>query len=100
VRTCDGRYFPVVASDGQTKAEACKSFCPAAETKIYHGGSIDNAASDAGRSYSDLPNAFRYRKELVAGCTCNGKDPAGLHRSRSKTIRHCARAILWPVRMG
>lgn len=78
VRTCDGRYFPVVASDGQSKADACKSFCPATETKIYHGGSIDNASSDTGRSYSDLPNAFRYRKELVAGCTCNGKDPAGL----------------------
>lgn len=78
VRTCDGRYFPVTASDGQTKAEACKSFCPAAETKIYHGGSIDNASSDTGRSYSDLPNAFRYRKELVAGCTCNGKDAVGL----------------------
>lgn len=78
VRTCDGRYFPVVASEGQSKAEACKSFCPATETKIYHGGSIDNASSDTGRSYSDLPNAFRYRKELVAGCTCNGKDPAGL----------------------
>lgn len=78
VRTCDGRYFPVTASDGQTKAEACKSFCPATETKIYHGGSIDNASSDTGRSYSDLPNAFRYRKELVAGCTCNGKDSVGL----------------------
>lgn len=78
VRTCDGRYFPVTASDGQTKAEACKSFCPAAETKIFHGGSIDNASSDTGKSYSDLPNAFRYRKELVAGCSCNGKDSAGL----------------------
>ena len=78
VRTCDGRYFPVTASDGQTRAEACKSFCPAAETKIYHGGSIDNASSDTGRSYSDLPNAFRYRKELVAGCSCNGKDSVGL----------------------
>jgi len=78
VRTCDGRYFPVAASDGQTKAEACKSFCPATETKIFHGGSIDNASSDTGRSYSDLPNAFRYRKELVAGCTCNGKSAAGL----------------------
>ena len=78
VRTCDGRYFPVAASDGQTKAEACKSFCPATETRIYHGGSIDNASSDTGKSYSDLPNAFRYRKELVTGCTCNGKDPAGL----------------------
>ncbi len=31
-----------------------------------------------GKSYSDLPNAFRYRNEIVAGCTCNGKDPAGL----------------------
>jgi hypothetical protein len=78
VRTCDGRYFPVSATDGQTKAEACKSFCPATETKIFHGGSIDNASSDTGKSYSDLPNAFRYRKELIAGCTCNGKDPAGL----------------------
>lgn len=78
VRTCDGRYFPVAASDGQSKAEACRSFCPATETKIYHGGSIDNASSDTGRSYSDLPNAFRYRKELVAGCTCNGKNAAGL----------------------
>lgn len=78
VRTCDGRYFPVAASDGQTKAEACKSFCPATETKIFHGGSIDNASSDTGRSYSDLPNAFRYRKELVPGCTCNGKDSVGL----------------------
>lgn len=78
VRTCDGRYFPVTASDGQTKAEACKSFCPATETKIFRGGSIDNASSDTGRSYSDLPNAFRYRKELIAGCTCNGKDPTGL----------------------
>lgn len=78
VRTCDGRYFPVAASDGQTKAEACKSFCPATETRIYHGGTIDNASSDTGKSYANLPNAFLYRKELIAGCTCNGKDPAGL----------------------
>lgn len=78
VRTCDGRYFPVVASEGQTKAEACKSFCPASETKIFYGGSIDRASSETGKSYSDLPNAFRYRKELIAGCTCNGRDPAGL----------------------
>jgi hypothetical protein len=78
VRTCDGRYFPVVASEGQTKAEACKSFCPATETRVFYGGSIDYASSDTGKSYSDLPNAFRYRKELISGCTCNGKDSAGL----------------------
>ncbi|EKS32613.1 hypothetical protein HMPREF9696_03590 [Afipia clevelandensis ATCC 49720] len=78
VRTCDGRYFPVTASEGQSKAEACRSFCPAAETKIFHGGSIDHASSETGKSYSDLPNAFRYRTELVAGCSCNGKETGGL----------------------
>lgn len=78
VRTCDGRYFPISVRDGQSSAEVCSNFCPASETKIYRGSSIDEASSDSGRSYSDLPNAFRYRKELVAGCTCNGKDAFGL----------------------
>ncbi len=31
-----------------------------------------------GKPYSELPNAFRYRNEMVAGCTCNGKDQVGL----------------------
>lgn len=80
VRTCDGRYFPLAASGGQSRAEACRSFCPAAETRVVYGGSIDNAATESGKPYSELPNAFRYRDELVAGCTCNGKDPGGLAR--------------------
>jgi hypothetical protein len=78
VRTCDGRYFPISASDGQSRAASCNSFCPASETKVFYGGSIDHAATESGKSYSDLPNAFRYRNELVAGCTCNGKDQIGL----------------------
>jgi hypothetical protein len=78
VRTCDGRYFPISASDGQSRAASCNSFCPASETKVVYGGNIDNAATDAGKPYSELPNAFRYRNELVAGCTCNGKDQIGL----------------------
>ena len=32
----------------------------------------------SGKPYSELPNAFRYRNEIVAGCTCNGKDQFGL----------------------
>ncbi len=90
VRTCDGRYFPVPASDGQNRTAVCSSFCPAAETKIFYGGSIDEASTEGGKSYSDLPNAFRYRKELVAGCTCNGKDPTGLAAIKiddDKTLR-------------
>jgi hypothetical protein len=78
VRTCDGRYFPVTASDNASRAASCNSFCPASETKVFHGSSIDNATAENGKSYSDLPNAFRYRNEIVAGCTCNGKDQIGL----------------------
>ena len=78
VRTCDGRYFPISASDGQSRAASCNSFCPASETKVVYGSNIDNAATETGKPYSELPNAFRYRSELVAGCTCNGKDQIGL----------------------
>jgi hypothetical protein len=78
VRTCDGRYFPMAVRDGESSAEMCSNFCPASDTKIYHGSSIDNASTDSGKSYSDMPNAFRYRNELVSGCTCNGKDAVGL----------------------
>src|SRR6202047_4584663 len=78
VRTCDGRYFPISASDSQSRAASCNSFCPASETKVVYGGNINNAATETGKPYSELPNAFRYRSELVAGCTCNGKDQIGL----------------------
>jgi hypothetical protein len=78
VRSCDGRYFPIAASDGQSRAASCNSFCPASETKVVYGSSIDSAVTEKGKPYSELPNAFRYRTELVAGCTCNGKDQLGL----------------------
>ena len=78
VRTCDGRYFPVTASDRQSRAASCNSFCPASETKVFYGVNIDRAVTEDGKSYSELPNALRYRNEIVAGCTCNGKDQIGL----------------------
>jgi hypothetical protein len=78
VRTCDGRYFPVSASDNASRAASCNSFCPASETRVFYGSPIDEAATETGSPYSELPNAFRYRTELVAGCTCNGRDQIGL----------------------
>jgi hypothetical protein len=78
VRTCDGRHFPLPAADNQSRAASCSALCPASETRIVYGSGIDNAATENGKPYSELPNAFRYRNELVAGCTCNGKDPIGL----------------------
>jgi len=87
VRTRDGRYFP---ADQQSRAEGCRSFCPASETKLFSGSSIEDAATKDGKTYSSLPNAFRYRREMVPGCTCNGKDVVGLATVKieeDKTLR-------------
>jgi hypothetical protein len=80
VRSCDGRYFPVPVTDGESAATICNNFCPASPTKVMYAGSggIDSAATSSGQAYTDLPNAYRYRTEMVAGCTCNGKDGLGL----------------------
>ena len=78
VRTCDGSYFPVQARAGLSAAEACRSFCPASQTRLYSGGSIDSAVTSNGSRYADLDNAFVYRRQLVAGCTCNGRNAFGL----------------------
>jgi len=78
VRTCDGRYFPGSSISNESRAEGCKNLCPASETTVFYGSTIDDAWSKEGKLYSALPNAFRYRRELVPGCTCNGKDVIGL----------------------
>ena len=78
VRSCDGRYFPISGPDNQSKAASCNSFCPANETMLVYGSNIDNAATETGKPYSELQNSFRFRNEIVAGCTCNGKDQIGL----------------------
>lgn len=85
VRTCDGRYFPAPSGDAQS--EGCKSLCPATETKVFYGGSIDNASARDGKPYAALQNAFRYRKEIVTGCTCNGKDVIGLASIKPESDR-------------
>ncbi|MBY0382511.1 MAG: DUF2865 domain-containing protein [Xanthobacteraceae bacterium] len=78
VRTCDGKYFPLNNRGSATPAQMCQSFCPASTTKIYSGNGIDNAVGANGERYADMPNAFVYRKNLKADCTCNGRDPTGL----------------------
>jgi len=77
VRSCDGRYFPLMRSSA-SPVQMCQAFCPASPTKVFFGSSIDGAYSSAGERYADSENAFAYRKELRADCTCNGRDPAGL----------------------
>jgi hypothetical protein len=77
VRLCDGRYFPMQRQSNATSVQACSAMCPAAETKVFNGSEISHASSGNAR-YADLPNAFLYRKQIVAGCTCNGRDTFGL----------------------
>lgn len=90
VRTCDGRHFPISGTSNSDRVENCNSFCPATETQVYYGSSIDNATTERGRNYSALPNAFKYRETLVADCSCNGKDSVGLAHvtaEKDETIR-------------
>lgn len=78
VRSCDGKYFPLTPRSGASSAQMCQSFCPASPTKVFSGASIDNSVADNGQRYTEMPNAFAYRKALKADCTCNGRSPAGL----------------------
>ncbi|OKO80760.1 hypothetical protein AC629_27220 [Bradyrhizobium sp. NAS80.1] len=77
VRSCDGKYFPLMRGM-VSPAQMCQAFCPATATKVYFGSSIDGAYSQTGERYADSENAFAYRKALRSDCTCNGRDPVGL----------------------
>lgn len=78
VRTCDGYYFPIsystVPSRFADDERTCQRECPASEVGLYTfhnpGEDMEQAVSTAGQMYTALPNAFRYRKEVTAGCSC------------------------------
>jgi hypothetical protein len=78
VRACDGFYFPIsystVPSRFPDDARTCQRLCPAAEAELYSfrnpGEDMEQAVSLTGQLYTALPNAFHYRKELIAGCSC------------------------------
>lgn len=79
VRLCDGRHFPLpqLTSGRTTPRALCEALCPASRTKIFWGASIGQAVAAEGTRYSSLDAAFRYRREFVRGCTCNGTDALG-----------------------
>jgi hypothetical protein len=78
VRLCDGYYFPVsfstLPSHFEQDAEACQSRCAApAELYFYQnpGAGMDQSVSFRTQEpYTNLKVAFRYRKELIKGCSC------------------------------
>jgi hypothetical protein len=78
VRTCDGFYFPISYATSQEHfredEKTCQRMCPAAEVVLFShrnpGEDMNQATSLSGQPYTGLPNAFRYRTEFNAQCTC------------------------------
>jgi Protein of unknown function (DUF2865) len=78
VRTCDGYFFPLsystVPDHFADDQRTCQRMCPSSEAMLYSyrnsGEDITQAVSIGGRTYTELPNAFRYRREFTPNCSC------------------------------
>lgn len=79
VRTCDGYYYPISFSTSPDRfrddEQTCQRMCPASEVQLftYHnpGEEVAQAVSlSTQQPYSALPNAFAYRKQINAACSC------------------------------
>ena len=78
MRSCDGYYFPVSYSTVPGKfaedEQICRRMCPATEVDLYShrnpGEDVSRAVSGTGRRYTEMPNAFSYRKQFNAACNC------------------------------
>jgi hypothetical protein len=102
VRMCDGYYFPVSASvsrrDFYRDARICKKSCGTEAVLFYHASSSGDASTMidlTGRAYARLPNALRYRKQLVDGCKCrpepwSASEIARHHRYAMEAAREAA----------
>ncbi|HVJ79346.1 MAG TPA: DUF2865 domain-containing protein [Hyphomicrobium sp.] len=82
VRLCDGYYFPMsfstLPNHFQQDSDSCSSKCAAPAELYYYpnpGGSMDQAvALKTQEAYKKLKFAFRYRKEVVNGCSCKAAE--------------------------
>lgn len=79
VRQCDGYYFPISFSTTEAMfgrdADICSQRCSSGDAELFvhenPGGTPENMTSLDGRAYSDLPNAFQYRRAFKKGCSCD-----------------------------
>ena len=79
VRTCDGYFFPISFSTSQDRFRddeaTCQRMCPASEVALYThrnpGEDMRQAVSaNAGKLYTELPTAFKYKTEWSNACVC------------------------------
>ena len=83
VRTCDGYFFPVAYSSSPDSFDrdqkACEAACPGTDVELFRHRCLGEEAEQAvsartGVPYTDLPNAFLYRKTDYSrpqACGCN-----------------------------
>jgi hypothetical protein len=78
VRSCDGFYFPISFATNSSRFRddeaACQRACPASPVTLYTyrnpGEDVAQAVSLNGQTYSEMPNAFRYRQQYDSACSC------------------------------
>ena len=81
VRSCDGYYWPIsfstVAEFLGDDASVCASQCPGSDVQLYYyhnpGEDPEDMINLAGVPYTAMENAFRYREEYDASCTCKAQ---------------------------
>jgi hypothetical protein len=82
VRTCDGFYFPISATNASVanQGRLCQQMCPGATTEVFrtNGSGMENATNARGRTYSKLPTAFDFRKRYSSACSCRGNNNTGM----------------------
>ena len=120
VRACDGFYFPISYSTVPARfaedERSCQRLCPASEVALYSfrnpGENMEQAVSVTGQPYTSLANAFRYRKEIIAGCSCrrpgqswaealkNADDPTTLESGDIVVTDQNAKALSQPKQPG
>jgi Protein of unknown function (DUF2865) len=120
VRSCDGYYFPISYSTLPTHfaedEKVCQRECPAAEVMLYSyrnpGESMDQAVSTTGQLYTALPTAYRYRTQLISGCSCrkpgeswedalkNADDSSTLENGDIVVTDQNAKALSQPPKLG
>src|SRR5260370_3142124 len=70
----EGIAFATVPSKFQDDERTCQQMCPATEVGLYTyrnpGEEVSQAVSLAGTPYKQLANAFKYRQEFNASCSC------------------------------
>lgn len=103
VRTCDGYYFPLGNSVPRARfmrdAAQCRASCGEDARLYYLPAGSDNMSTMldlAGRSYLRMPNAFKYRKTLIDGCSCRpmpwSEAELGRHRRYAEDAARAALA--------